>query len=70
MLYVCEKCGCVDEFEVTYPEVTRSPLSVKPLLCSGCKPGSQWHGLFEQKKYDPAMDNVFNRANALNVSLS
>ena len=46
--FICTTCGNVDNLFAT--KQTGSGLQ-----CSTCLTGS-WHGLFEERKYDPAVD--------------
>lgn len=57
-LFVCKKCNCVDVIMLAEPDKTK-PHS--EWLCSGCKPGGQWHNQFEQKEYNEDYDIVVNR---------
>ena len=51
--FCCEQCNNID-IDTTGANVT---------ICTKCVTG-QWHGLFEEVKYDPSKHTVNNRSNS------
>lgn len=53
MLYVCEKCNCVDSDDVEGYDGS--------LTCTECRTGT-WHHYFTKKQYNPSEDRgLINR---------
>lgn len=63
--FVCNKCDCVDAAEFAFP-LHFLPEEPSQQLCCKCGNG-RWHGLFEQKQYDPETDEVANRPNGIGL---
>lgn len=54
--FICTTCGCVDSLFAT-------PQTTPGLQCAQCQDG-EWHGLFPQRQYDPAVDGSADFINA------
>jgi hypothetical protein len=49
-LFMCEKCGCVENTATSNYWTDKYSKPPKPLLCSECDPELKvWHGLFEKR---------------------
>ena len=64
MLFVCNKCGCVDMAELAFDGAV--PAQAEEQLCTMCQTGT-WHGQFEQRPYDPKTDLVVNRETGISL---
>lgn len=76
MIFVCEKCNCIDELDLVLSGPRPEP--GYKLLCSSCLPvgvaqgglragTGEWHGKFPRQEYDPTQDLVINRPSPLGL---